>query len=85
VKGILESSSSFGQEVFKKLLARYDADHIFLTETTNLILSMQADYPEIVQVQSIGQTWEKREINMVKIDGLSYMSKLLRLKQDVAK
>ena len=50
VKGVLESSSTFGPDIFRKLLARYDADHIFLTETTNLIKSLAADYPEIVSV-----------------------------------
>lgn len=77
VKGVLESSSSFGIDIFRKLLARYDADHIFLTETTNLIKSMAADYPEIVSLQSIGQSWEQRDINMLKIDGYQYMSKYL--------
>jgi len=50
VKEILEGSSSFDKDVFAKLLVRYDTPHIFLTETTNLIKSMEIDYPEIVSI-----------------------------------
>jgi len=85
VKGALESSSSFGQDIFRKLLARYDTDHIFLTETTNLIKSLAADYPEMVTVESIGQSWEQREINMVKIDGLDFMSKYVASRRELAR
>lgn len=85
VKGALESSSSFGEDIFRKLLARYDTDHIFLTETTNLIKSLAADYPEMVTLQSIGQSWEQRDINMLKIDGLAYLSKYVTTRKELAK
>lgn len=58
VKGTLESTETFGKDIFKKLLTKFDSDHIFLTETTNLIKSMADDYPEIISIQSIGQSWE---------------------------
>lgn len=73
VKEILEGSSSFDKDVFTKLLVRYDTPHIFLTETTNLIKSMEIDYPEIVSIQSIGKSWQDRDINMIKIDALEFM------------
>ena len=36
---------------------------------------MAMDYPEMISVESIGQSWEKRDINLVKIDALDFMSK----------
>lgn len=71
--------------MFSKLLARYDTPHLFLTETTNLIKSMAMDYPEIVSVQSIGKTWEDRDINMVKIDGLEFMQKYVQESKKLSK
>ena len=58
VKGILSSNKEFGMKIFEKLLIKSnDLPHIFLTEEQNLIYSMQEDFPEILSISSIGQTW----------------------------
>jgi hypothetical protein len=54
VKEILESSKGFDQNIFDKLLTRFDCEHIFLSDVNDLIYSMQEDYPDVVSVSSIG-------------------------------
>jgi hypothetical protein len=54
VKEILESSKIFDQNIFDKLLTRFDSEHIFLSDVNDLIFSMQEDYPDVVSVSSIG-------------------------------
>ena len=57
VRNILEAHSEFNQDVFDKLLSRLDADHIFLSDVNNLIFSLQEDYPELIDVKKIGESW----------------------------
>lgn len=76
VKEILESSNSFDQNMFDKLLTRNDFEHIFLSDVNDLIYSMQEDYPDVVSVSSIGTSWEGRDINLITIDGLKRISEI---------
>ena len=46
---------------------------------------MAMDYPEIVSLLSIGKTWEDRDINMVKIDGLEFMQKYVQETKKLSK
>ena len=36
---------------------------------------MQQDFPEIIKVSSLGQSWEKRSIDLITIDAKDYLSK----------
>jgi len=56
------------------LLVRPDYDHLFFSDVHNLIFSMQEDFPEIVSVESIGKSWQDRDIYLMKIDGLNYLT-----------
>jgi hypothetical protein len=37
--------------------------------------SLQEDYPEMITVKNIGQSWEKRPIELLTLDGYEYMKK----------
>jgi hypothetical protein len=68
VKQVLLSSKEFNQELFSKLLTRSDIPHIFLSDVTRLINGIKKDFPDIVKIDNIGNTWENRPINMLTID-----------------
>lgn len=43
-------------------------NHLLLTDETNLLLSIQHDFPDIAKVFSIGKSYEGRDINVLEID-----------------
>ncbi|PKN14471.1 MAG: peptidase, partial [Deltaproteobacteria bacterium HGW-Deltaproteobacteria-24] len=36
-------------------------------ESTNIFKELQEQYPENIKLESIGQTWEKRDINLITL------------------
>jgi hypothetical protein len=74
VRALLEQHEHFDEALWYNLLTRDDADHIMLSDATNLIYSIQDDYPDIVKVSSIGTSWEDRQIPLVTIDGYDYLA-----------
>ncbi len=68
VRKALESSPEFGMPLFEKLLTRVDSDHIFLPDVENLVESIRQDFPGVVKLSSIGQTWENRSMTLVQVD-----------------
>ena len=75
---VLASSNEFDKDMFSKLLVRQDTPHIFLTETHDLINAMAAELPELISVDSIGKSYQGREIPVIRIDGLRYVQKMLQ-------
>lgn len=41
---------------------------MLLTDVNNLMTQIQAEFPDIVKIKSIGKSWEGRDINMLEID-----------------
>ena len=35
--------------------------------------SLQEDYPELINIRSIGQSWQKRPIELLTLDGYKYL------------
>ena len=54
--------------MFEDLLIRPDLPHIFLSDVNTLLDSISREFPGVAQVESIGTTWENREIRMLTID-----------------
>ena len=54
--------------MFDDLLIRPDLPHMFLSDVNTMLDSIEKDFPGVAQVQSIGTTWEDREIRMLTID-----------------
>ena len=75
---VLSSSKEFGMDIFSKLLVRPDTPHIFLTETNDLVNAMAAELPELISVESIGKSFQGREIPVIKIDGLRFVQKMVQ-------
>ena len=61
--------------VFNELLVRRDTPHIMLREAQDIMNAMKNDFPEVVQIRSIGKTWEERSIDMTIIDGAEQVRK----------
>jgi hypothetical protein len=57
VKELLEKHQDFDIKLFTSLLTREDSAHIFLSDANNLMKSIQMDFPDVVQLKSIGKTW----------------------------
>jgi hypothetical protein len=78
IRKAMEASTEFNQDLFDKLLTRLDSEHIFLTETRNLIKSLAMDFPEVVSVSTVGYTWQNRPIEMITIDASESLITSLR-------
>ena len=46
VKETLESYKEFSDDIFDKLLVRKDLPHLMLTDVNDLLMGMQADFPD---------------------------------------
>ena len=80
VRQILSESPDFTEEMFKKLLLRDGLNHLLLPEIDDLTSSLARDFPDLIQIKSIGKTWENRDIKMIEIDaraslGVNLLSK----------
>ena len=56
-------------QVFDEILVRKNTPHILLSDTKDIIAAMKKDFSEIVEIKSIGTSWENRSIDMIVIDG----------------
>jgi hypothetical protein len=54
--------------MFQKLLTRSDVPHIFLSDAERLLVSISNEFPELVKLSTIGQTWESRDIQLLTIN-----------------
>ena len=43
-------------------------NHLLLTDSDNLLLSIQNDFPSFAKVISIGRSFEGRDINVLQLD-----------------
>ena len=59
------------QTQFDRLFIRPDLNHILLSDVDRFLDSLAADYPDVVQVSSIGNSWENRPIRLVTLDARS--------------
>ena len=45
--------------------------HLLLSDVNNLMMSIEHDFPDIAKVISIGQSYQGRDINVLRIDASS--------------
>lgn len=57
LKEILTSHKSM-DAVFEELLVRKNTPHIMLSDTKEIIGAIKKEFPEFIEVKSIGNTWE---------------------------
>lgn len=58
----------FGQELFSELLTRKDLAHLLLTDIEESMANIAKEFSDVVSLETIGKTWESREIKVMKID-----------------
>ena len=58
-------------DVFDEILVRKNTPHILLSDTKDILAALKKDFSEIVEIKSIGTTWENRSIDMIVIDAKS--------------
>jgi len=58
----------FGQELFSELLTRRDLSHLLYSDIEAAMNVLVKDFPDILSIQSIGKTWQEREIKVMKLD-----------------
>ena len=72
VKSVLAGGGvDMDQTQFDRLFIRPDLNHILLSDVDRFLDSLAADYPDVVQVSSIGNSWENRPIRLVTLDARS--------------
>ena len=74
VKSILKSDPEFTQETYSKLLTMSGRSGetltaLFLTNINNLMDSLHKDFPDTISLSSMGQSFKKRPIRLMTVDG----------------
>lgn len=76
IKSLLSSSGEFDQGEFNKILIRKDGlNHILLSDVEKIIKLLGTEFPDIIKVDSIGESWQGRPIHVVSLDATNYFGK----------
>lgn len=65
--------SDFTSELFRMLLIRREISHLFLSDIEALEGQLASEFPELITKQSIGRTWQGRDINVLTLDARKSM------------
>lgn len=69
VKAVLEKNQGeFTGDVFESLLTGQELPHLLFSELQSLTKRLGEEFPEVIQVGSIGQSWEHRDLLYIKLD-----------------
>ena len=83
LKSMLRSMESFDDASIDKLLIsdRQNVHHLLYDEVMDLIKDAARSFPDIVKLESIGKSYEGRDIIMIKIDATKKLKHVLKLKE----
>ena len=78
LRSILINSKNFDDDLIKRLLIspRKNLHHLLYDEVMELIEEIQSAFPEIVQNEIIGKTYDNRDMIMMKINAQQILQKL---------
>jgi hypothetical protein len=78
LRSILRNSKNFDDDLIKRLLIspRKNLHHLLYDEVMELIEEIQSAFPEIVQNEIIGKTYDNRDMIMMKINAQQILQKL---------
>jgi hypothetical protein len=83
IKKLLSTSGEFDQSEFNKVLIRKDGlNHILLSDVNVLTNALATEFPDIIKVESIGETWQGRPINVVSLDATNYFKEEAAVQTD---
>lgn len=60
--------------LFEQLLTRNNLPHLLLSEVVKLQNQIQREFPEIVSLKNIGETWEMRNITVITLDARNFVN-----------
>jgi hypothetical protein len=77
LRSILRNSKNFDDDLIKRLLIspRKNLHHLLYDEVMELIEEIQNAFPEIVQNEIIGKTYDNRDMIMMKINAQQTLQK----------
>lgn len=58
---------------FSRFLVRKDINHLLLSDVSAITKSIEKDFPDVVKVYSIGETYQKRPINVIELDAKKWL------------
>lgn len=59
--------------LFSELLTRKDLSHLLLSDIENMLVALAKEFPDIIKVYSIGDTWQQRPIQVIELDARKLM------------
>jgi len=65
-----------------KLLLRKDLNHLLLSDVLDLMKSLQREFPEAIKLESIGKTYQGRDMPMIVLDARDYLLKTMGIKAE---
>ena len=60
--------------MFNSLLTRKEISHVFLSDIEKIQSMIAKEFPEIITLKTIGQTWNERPIQVLELDARAYMT-----------
>jgi hypothetical protein len=76
IKQILSSypgTTNITVDEFSRFLIRKDLSHLLLSDVDAITKSIEQDFPDVVKVYSIGETYQKRPINVIELDAKKWL------------
>lgn len=61
-KVMADYKGDFTADIFQELLTRGDIAHLLLSDIQALTAKMAKEFPEVIKLRNIGQTWQDRPI-----------------------
>ena len=81
IRSILEKHDEFNQELFDQLFTtntyEIGGDRLpvlFHTEIVRMMKSLKHDFPSIITLSSIGNTFQNREIDLMTVDARHHLT-----------
>ena len=69
------SGADLDQDQFDKIFTHPDGfNHVLLSDVVKITEALASDFKDVLTVQTIGKTWENRDIQLITIDARSQMS-----------
>lgn len=81
IRSILSQSPTFTQEMFNALLTRPSYNNegtlaaLFHTDIERLLVQLQKEFPEIIKLSSIGNSYQGRPITLMEVDARDFLVK----------
>ena len=63
-----EHKGDFDADLFNSLLTGPELAHVLYSDVESITQKLQSEFSQIITTQSIGKTWEERDITVITLD-----------------